>query len=500
MIAKQPGEAALRADSEEARAPAGRISGRVGLVLGTALFILMLWLPPPEGLDIVPWRVAAVAVLMAVFWLTEAAPIPVTALLPVVLFPTLGVFSGVEAAAPYADPIVFLFLGGFLIALAVERANLHRRIALTVLSRIGPREDLQVGGFMMATAAISMWVSNTATAALMLPVALSVVPPAVDGGSNRPRSEFATALMLAVAYGASIGGMATLIGTPPNAFLAGFMRATYGVEIGFAEWLLVGVPFSLVMLIGCWLLLTRVAYKVSVKDIPGARAVVREELRKMGPLSRMEKRVAVVFAATAALWIFRPLLARRWPELQLSDTTIAMAAALALFFVPSGERRGEQLLHWECARRVPWGVLVLFGGGLSLAAAVADSGLAEWIGTRLAALEGVPVLVLVLAVAAVVLLLTELTSNTATTATFLPIVAALAVSVGQDPLLLTIPAVLAASCAFMLPVATPPNAIVFGSGHVTIPQMVRAGLWLNLGGLVAIMLVTYLLVGAVFGS
>jgi sodium-dependent dicarboxylate transporter 2/3/5 len=459
----------------------------------------MLLLPPPEGLALAPWRVAAVAMLLAIFWLSEAAPISVTALLPIVLFPTLGVSTIEAAAAPYANPIVFLFLGGFIIALAIERWNLHRRIALTVLSKVGAREDLQIGGFMIATAALSMWVSNTATAALMLPVALSVVPRLADGSVDPAKRGFAVALLLAVAYGASIGGVATLIGTPPNALLAGFMSETYGVQIGFAQWMLLGLPLSLVMLLLCWLMLTRFLFPVGQQELPGARAAIREELRKMGPASIAEKRVAVVFGLTALLWITRPVLSSQFPALQLSDTTIAIVGALSLFFIPNGVRKNGFILTWEYAERLPWGVLLLFGGGLSLAAAVAGSGLAEWIGSELSGLQGWPVFLLVLTVTVLIIFLTELTSNIATAATFLPVVAALAVSLGQNPLLLAIPAMLAASCAFMLPVATPPNAIVFGSGYLTIPQMVRAGIWLNLIGVVVILAAVYLLTNVVFG-
>jgi sodium-dependent dicarboxylate transporter 2/3/5 len=482
---------------ESAVEPSGR-RRIVGLVLGVTVFLAMVLLPPPEGLALAPWRVAAVAMLLAIFWLTEAAPLSATALLPIVLFPLLGVSSVDAAAAPYANPIVFLFLGGFIIALAIERWNLHRRMALIVLSNVGAREDLQVGGFMIATAALSMWVSNTATAALMLPVALSVVPRTTGGALDPAKRGFAAALLLSVAYGASIGGIATLIGTPPNALLAGFMSETYGVEIGFAQWMVLGLPLSLVMLLICWYVLTHWLFPVGRQELPGAYAAIRDELRRMGPASGAEKRVAVVFGITALLWITRPLLSGQFPALQLSDTGIAIAAALTFFVIPSGLKKGEFLLTWEYAERLPWGVLLLFGGGLSLASAVASSGLAEWIGGELSGLQGWPVWLLVVAVTMLIIFLTELTSNIATAATFLPVVAALAVSLGQDPLLLAIPAVLAASCAFMLPVATPPNAIVFGSGHLTIPQMARAGIWLNLIGVVVIVGAVYLLMGLVF--
>ena len=499
------GGSSISTQIEEAAASAGGAGAQpsrrrriTGLALGVAVFALMLALPPPEGLELAPWRVAAVAMLLAIFWLSEAMPIPATALLPLALFPLLGIGSIDAAAAPYANPIVFLFLGGFLIALAIERWNLHRRIALTVIAHVGAREDLQIAGFMIATAGLSMWVSNTATTVLMLPVALSVVPRKPDGTIDLAERGFAPALMLSVAYSASIGGVATLIGTPPNTLLAGFMLETYGVEIGVAQWMLLGLPLSGLMLLICWVLLTRVLFDVGRDELPGAHAAIRAELEKMGPASRAEKRVAVIFGATALLWITRPLLSRGFPALELSDTTIAIAMALTLFAIPSGLEKNQCLLNWKYAERLPWGVLLLFGGGLTLAAAVADSGLAEWIGAELSGLQGWPVLFLVLTVTVLIIFLTELTSNIATTATFLPVVAALAVSLGQNPLLLAIPAVLAASCAFMLPVATPPNAIVFGSGYITIPQMVRAGIWLNIIGVGVIVGTVYLLVNAVF--
>jgi sodium-dependent dicarboxylate transporter 2/3/5 len=468
------------------------------MALGLGIFVLMLIVPPPEGLAMAPWRTAAVAMLLATFWLSEALPISATALLPLVLFPTLGIAPINAAAAPYANPIVFLFMGGFLIALALERWNLHRRIALNVLLRVGAREDFQIGGFMLATALLSMWVSNTATTALMLPVALSIVPRLADGSVAISKRGFSTALMLSVAYGASIGGIATLIGTPPNALLAGFMSETYGVEIGFAQWMVLGLPLSVIMLGICWALLTKVLFPVGRDEIPGARTAIVDELTAMGPATTAEKRVAMVFGTTAVLWMTRPLLSGWFPALQLSDASIAIAAGVAFFAIPNGEGRSGALLTWSYAERLPWGVLLLFGGGLSLAAAVADTGLATWIAGSLSSLQNWPVLLLVLAVTVMILMLTELTSNIATTATFLPLVAALAVTLGQNPLLLAIPAVLAASGAFMLPVATPPNAIVFGSGQLTIPQMVRAGIWMNLISVALIVTLVYLLIGPLF--
>lgn len=458
----------------------------------------MLLLPLPGGLGLAAWRVAAVASMMAILWMTEAVPLAATALLPLALFPILGVAPVDEVAAPYANPLVFLFLGGFLIALSIERWNLHRRIALTVVFRVGARQDFQIGGVMLATAAISMWVSNTATTIMMLPVALSIIPRDSSGAIDPASREFASALLLSVAYGASIGGVATLVGTPPNAFFAGFMLETYDVRIGFGQWMLIGVPVCVVMLAIAWLLLTRGLYAIRRDELPGARAAIREALHGMGPLSSAEKRIATVFTATAALWMSRPLLSSQFPALQLSDTSIAIAGALSLFVIPSGQRKGEFLLDWEYAERLPWGVLLLFGGGLTLAAAIAGSGLADWIGMQLTGLDTWPIVFLVAVVTVLVMLFSELASNTATAATFLPVAAALAVSLGEDPLRLAVPAVLAASFGFMLPVATPPNAIVFGSGYVTVADMLRAGVWLDLIGAAVVVGTVYLLIQSVF--
>jgi sodium-dependent dicarboxylate transporter 2/3/5 len=473
-------------------------AGRVGLVLGPAASLVMLAAGPPAGLEPAAWHTAAVAVLMAVWWMTEAVPIPATALLPLALFPLLGVAKVREAAAPFAHPLVFLLMGGFLIALAMQRWNLHRRIALTLIGVFGTGPRRLIAGFMVATAVLSMWVSNTATTLMMLPIALSVVELLKrEGGGDDPN--FPVALMLGIAYAASIGGMGTLIGTPPNAFMASFMDETYGVTIGFAQWMLIGLPLVAVFLPIAWLVLTRVAFPVRLAAVEGAGRVISGELAAMGPISRGERVVLAVFVATAAAWILRPQLSALVPALDLTDTVIAMSGALVLFVIPVDWRRRVFALDWEWARNLPWGVLVLFGGGLSLAAAIKATGLAAWIGGATGTLAGAAVVVIVIVVTALIILLTELTSNTATTATFLPVVAAVAVSLGENPFLLVVPAALAASCAFMMPVATPPNAIVFGSGYLTIRQMIHAGLWLNVIGLVVIVGLGYSIMLAVLG-
>lgn len=465
------------------------------------IFAAMVFLPAPEGMPQEAWRTAAVGSLMAIWWVTEAIPIPATALLPLVLFPLLGILSIDAAAAPYANPVIYLFLGGFLIAAAMQRWDLHKRIALIVILWVGTEPVRLVGGFMLATGFLSMWVSNTATAVMMLPIGLSVIHralPPVDGVPRDPGdSNFAIALMLGIAYAASIGGLATLIGTPPNALLAGYMRESYGVQIGFGQWMLLGVPLVLVGLPLSWIILTKVAYPIKLKGIPGGAESIRLELRKLGGWTAGERRVAVVFAAAALLWIFRPLLEAWAPG--LSDTGIAIGAALVLFLLPIDLSRGRFVLEWQDARALPWDVLVLFGGGLSLAAAISATGLAEWIGGALAGLQVLPTIALILAVTLVVIFLTELTSNTATAAAFLPILGSLAIGIGENPLLLAVPAALAASCAFMMPVATPPNAIVYGSSFVSIPQMARAGLYLNVLFTFLITFLAYGLVVLAFG-
>ena len=476
---------------------------------------------------------------MAMLWVTEALPIPATALLPIALFPLLtgGAISVRSATAPYAHDLIFLFMGGFLLALAMQQWGLHRRIALRTILLVGTKPVMLVGGFMLASAFLSMWVSNTATVVMMLPIAMSVVelvrrelvrtpdPDAEPRASARadvhtatePRAatpaeptqakargpdqpfNFAICLMLGTAYAASIGGIGTLIGTPPNALLAAFLSDQLGIEISFVRWMAVGVPLVLVSLPITWLTLTKIVFPIRLRRLPGGRELIRNELEAHGRMSRAEWAVLVVFILTAAAWITRPLLTRLQlpgspgvcPLAGLTDAGIAMGAAVVLFAFPIHPQRGEFLLTWRQAAKLPWGILILFGGGLSLASAVKATGVAEFIARGVTTAQGLPVLVVVLLVTTMIVFLTELTSNTATTATFLPILAAVAVGLSMDPLLLIVPMTIAASCAFMMPVATPPNAIVFGSGEITIPQMCKAGLWLNLIGIVLVMLLAY---------
>jgi solute carrier family 13 (sodium-dependent dicarboxylate transporter), member 2/3/5 len=466
---------------------------------GMALFLALLILPPPEGMPVKAWRVVAVGLLMAFWWVTEVLPVAATALLPVVLFPLLGVSGLRDTTAPYADPIIFLFLGGLLLGLALQKWDLHRRIALRIVSWVGLRPANLVLGFMAATAFLSMWVSNTATAAMMLPVSMSVVVLLVGapGGlqsASPERRDFALSLLLGVAFAASIGGIGTLIGTPPNALFAGFMRRAYGIEIGFAQWMMLGVPIAVVFLLGAWLLLTRVVFRVPAEEPPGVGERLEAEMSSLPPLSGPERRVGILFLITAAAWIARPLMAGTIPG--LDDTVIAIAAAFLLFVIPSG--RGGFLMDWGTAARLPWDVLLLFGGGLSLAAAISDSGLSVWIGDALAQLETLPLIVLVMAIILVTTLLSELASNTATAAAILPVAGAIAAQLGLDAAALTVPVVLAASCGFMLPVATPPNALFYSSGYIKVAQMARAGVLVDILGVALVLAASYGLARIVF--
>jgi sodium-dependent dicarboxylate transporter 2/3/5 len=451
------------------------------LGLGPLLFALTFALPAPAGMPATAWHVAGLALWMAVWWSAEAIPVPVTALLPIVVVPFLGVFGVSAAAAPYANPLIFLFLGGFVLALGIQRWNLHRRIALLLIVRLGTRPASLVASFMAATALLSMWVSNTATAMLMLPIALSVIA-VVGDASKKPGAEnpFAAALLLGVAYGASIGGMATLIGTPPNALLAAFAQERLGARIGFAQWMAVGVPVALLLGICAWLVLTRVAFRLSGAEARGAVQEIRAGLGEMGRMGPAERRVAVIFAVTAVAWLAQPLIARIPLLDAITDTSIALVGGMSLFLVPAGAGASGRLLSWEVAAKLPWGTLILVGGGLSLAEAITQSGLALWIGSALGIDPGWSAVAMVAVVAAIVVFLTEMTSNTATTAAFLPVMASLAGAMGVDPMMLMAPVALAASAAFMLPVATPPNAIVYASGRIAIAHMARAGILLNL--------------------
>ncbi len=473
----------------------GRSGGqKLGVFLGPTLLVAMLLLDAPDGLSDTAWSTAAIGVLMAIWWATEAAPIAVTALLPVVLFPMLGIADIQDTVPPYANKVIFLFLGGFLVAFAMQRWNLHRRIALGILRYAGDNGRSLVGGFMLASALISMWVMNTSTTMMLLPIAVSIITvihKTVASLDDRGKEDFQFSLLLGIAYGATIGGMATLIGTAPNAMFAAFMLENYGSSINFTNWMMVGLPLSALMLPFAWLALTRWMFKVDFVTSDEGRATLRNMKLEMGSITVPEMRVAFVFALMASSWILRPLLVKV-PLLEaLDDSLIAVAGAMLLFLIPSGDKSDPVLLRWKYAEQLPWGVLLLFGGGLTLANAVSRTGLAQWLGSSLHAVGTLPLIAVIVLAATLIIFLTELTSNIATTATFLPVVGAIAIEAGYEPIILAVPVTLAASCAFMLPVATPPNAIVFGSGMLTIPRMARAGLALNLIGIVLVSAVAY---------
>lgn len=450
---------------------------RLGLGLGPLVFLGFWLLPQPEALSVEAWHTAAVSLWMAIWWITEAIPIPATALLPIVLFPVLGIRSIGEATAPYAHPIIFLFMGGFLLAQALQRWGLHRRLALHIIQHVGTRPGRLILGFLLASAFLSLWVSNTATALMMLPIAFSVLE-LLEARVAKPSAlqAWEAALVLSIACGCNIGGMGTLIGTPPNALLAGFMNENYGYELSFAAWLPLGLPVVVLGLLLTYLLLIYQLFPQGRRLQVEARELIRQEVEALGPMQPAERRVGLVFGVTALLWIGQPLLSRWMPG--LSDATIAIGAALVLFLLPAGQ--GHRLLDWESARTLPWGILLLFGGGLSMADAITDTGLARWIGAQVGGLAGWPPFLIVLLTTGTMVFLTEITSNTAVTAAFLPVLASAAIGLGQNPLLLAVPATLGASCAFMLPVATPPNAVVYSTGRVSMVEMARAGLWLNL--------------------
>lgn len=475
-------------DTDRQQAAPPSLAARIGFWLGPWWVVMVLVLPAPAGMPPPAWHCAGMALLMATWWSTEAIPIPATALLPLVLVPALGIGELEPAAASYADPIVFLFLGGFLLGLGMQRWDLHRRIALKVLQVVGHQPRRQIAGFMIATGFLSMWVSNTATSIMMLPIGMSVIS-LLDDRDPQELNRYATSLLLAIAYAASIGGIATLIGTPPNALLAGYLASDQGIEIGFAQWMIVGIPVSVIMMIAAWLWLTRGGFSLGSGD--DSAQMVRDQLAELGGLSPAERRVGVIFLLAALAWVTRPLINDAGLE-WVSDTSIAIAAGLLLFILPSG-KRGYRLLSWEQARDLPWGVLLLFGGGLALAGVIKSSGLAEWIANHLSVFGALPLIGLVGMVVLVIIFLTEVTSNTATSAAFLPLLGALAMSLDVSPILITVPAAIAASCAFMMPVATPPNAIVFSTGHMRIQSMIQAGFVLNLVGTLVVTGVVYLL-------
>lgn len=473
----------------------------IGFFGGLFLFALMIFSSPPEGLSIAGWRTAAAAILMAIWWVTEVIPISATAMLPLVLFPILDVGNITETATPYANPMIFLFLGGFIIAIAMQRWDLHRRIALSIIALIGSKPRSIIAGFMVSSAFMSMWVSNTAATMMMLPIAMSVIlltkTKKHSPEDQKQYNNFGLTLMLAIAFSASVGGLGTVIGTPTNALMIAFVNDAYRIEINFAQWMMIGVPVVILGLPVIFYTLANLVYPVRIKTLPGGRQYILDEMKRLGKISTPELMVAFVFTLVAVLWMTRPLIEGYITG--LSDAGIAIFGALLLFILPVNLKTSTFLMRWKDAENLPWGVLILFGGGLSLAGAIQRTGLAEWVGGYFGILAGWHAILIILIVALVIIMFTELASNSATAAAFLPVIGSVAIAIGQDPLLLAIPVAMVASCAFMLPVATPPNAIVYGSGVMTIPQMAKAGFALNIFFAVLITFLTYFLFTAILG-
>lgn len=463
----------------------GRVGRWVGLILGPALAFGLQTLPPPEGLSVEAWRLVSLAVLMVTWWVTEAIPISATALLPLAALPLIGAGSMREAAAPYADPIVFLFIGGFMLAACVERWRLHERIALSIASVAGGRPAALVGGFMIASMLLSMWISNTATTLMLAPIAIGAAR-ALSGGEKADLA-LGGALMLGVAHAATIGGIGTPVGTPTNLIAVGFFERA-GESIAFADWMLKAIPIMLVMMPVAWLLLCWPLFgRKAHARFDAIAEVVRDALRALGPATKPEVRIGIVFALVALAWMFRVQLAELPGFGALTDTGVAIIGALALFFVPSGRGKGEKLMDWKTAERIPWGIAVLYGGGLSLAAAMETTGLAGWIGDAIGSLDGLSAFGLVALLVVATILISELASNVATLTSVLPIVAAVAAATDTPLQPLAFPVAIAASFAFMLPVATAPNAIAYSSGIVTLKRMLVVGFGLNVAAIVLIL-------------
>ncbi|MGB0839615.1 MAG: SLC13 family permease [Chitinophagales bacterium] len=473
---------------------------KIGLVLGPVLFTLTMLFFRPEGLNAEGVAVLASTLWIATWWITEAIPIAATSLLPIVLFPLTGALSLSETTASFGHKYVFLYIGGFVLAVAIERWNLHKRIALTVIGFIGTDIKRIILGFMVATAFLSMWISNTATSVMMLPIGMAIVAQLRDNPQTIENENliFGKALMLAIAYSASIGGMATLIGTPPNLILAGVVQDLYGIEISFAQWITFGFPISVVLLFICWKYLTELAFSFQQKAFPGGQEEINRQVKALGRIGYEEKVVLGVFVATAVAWISRSFLLKKWIP-NIDDTIIALIAALVLFLLPAAKDKKRPIITWNEAVKIPWGILLLFGGGLALAQGFKASGLAIWIGSQMTLLEGVALIVVIMVLVAAVNFLTEITSNLATTAMLLPILAPLALAIDVHPYLLMVAATVAASCAFMLPVATPPNAVVFGSGYLKIVDMVKAGIWLNVISILLLSLIVYFVLPNLWG-
>lgn len=475
----------------------------IGLILGPLLFLLSVLFVNPSDLSFEGRMVLAVTLWVATWWITEAIPIPATSLLPIILLPVLDAVPMANVTSSYGNPIVFLFLGGFMIALAMEKWDLHKRIALNIISVVGTSTSNIVLGFMIATGFLSMWVSNTAAVMMMIPIGTAItyqVSQALKSSKEDLSAEeekFSKVLIFAIGYAGTIGGLGTLIGTPPNIILAGIVSELYGVQISFGGWMLFAVPVVIVLLISTWLYLIKVAHPVKIKSIPGGKELIQNEKAALGRMSFEEKAVSVVFVFAAFMWVSQSFL---WKGIipGIDDTMVAITAGVLLFLIPA-KRKGGRLLDWNVAKDIPWGILLLFGGGLAIAGGFSATGLAEWLGNQLKVLDGVSFLVMIIVVTTFVLFLTEITSNTATATMILPVLASLAMAINVHPYAIMIPAAMAANCAFMLPVGTPPNAIIFATGKLKITEMVKNGFWINIFCVILIVGAVYTLVPLLWG-
>ncbi|MDD7886292.1 DASS family sodium-coupled anion symporter [Flavivirga sp. 57AJ16] len=469
------------------------------LISGPLLFILLQCFDPPVGMPDAAYNLLTITLWMALWWVTESVPIAVTALLPIILFPMTGAVDLQTTTASYGHKYIFLYMGGFILAIAIEKWNLHKRIALNIIKIIGTNVSKIILGFMVATAFLSMWISNTATAVMMLPIGMSIVAQLQDNPNTIEDENliFGKALMLSIAYSASIGGMATLIGTPPNLVFAGYVEEIYGIDITFLQWLKFGLPIAIPLLIIAWLFLTKVAFKFKQNEFPGGKQEISRLLLVLGPMKKEEKIVSVIFVLTAFCWITRSFILQRFFPF-IDDTIIAMAAGVLLFVVPASDFK-KRIITWEDAVKLPWGIILLFGGGMALAAGFEITGLASWLGSQMTMLQGLSLILLILVIIALVNFFTEFTSNLATTAMLLPILAPIAISLNINPYILMVSCTIAASCAFMMPVATPPNAVVFGSGYLRIPDMIKSGVWMNIISILFLTIMVYYFLPTVWG-
>jgi solute carrier family 13 (sodium-dependent dicarboxylate transporter), member 2/3/5 len=476
---------------------------QIGFVAGPLSFFLVLFFADPDFISPGAYKVLAVALWMIIWWISEAAPIPITALLPLIVFPVLGVMKMSEAAAPYANPIIFLFMGGFMIAIGLEKHRLHERIALNLIRITGTSGNGIILGFLIATGFISMWISNTATAMMMLPIAISVITLLRTEKKNNPEEEtpgernFGIGLMLVIGYAANIGGVGTLIGSPPNVVFAGLLDQFYDQKMQFGKWMLIGLPISIILLTACHLVITRLIFPNNLKKIHGADALIKSKLAELGSIRKEEKLVMIIFGITSSCWIFQQPINLLIGSDMLNDTNIAMAGGSLMFIVPSSLTKFTFLLHWRDTEKLAWGILILFGGGLCLAQGLSNVGVIQAVGARIAE-QSDSVNWLLLGLITASIFLTEVMSNVALVQIFIPVVFGIATNLGMSPILLAMPVTLGASMAFMFPVSTPPNAIVFSSGHMKVKDMMRAGIVLNLVSVVVIYLATKTLITWVF--